>query len=67
MSLGTDLTKEVRKIFQDAWSIRKGQNVPESEDLRLDNDAVDLNGTVLYADLDRYYKSCRFLQTHICR
>ena len=52
MSLGEDLTKEVRKIFKDAWTTRDGQKVPESEDLRLGNDAVKLDGTVLYADLD---------------
>lgn len=34
------------------WSERDGQKVPESEDLRLGNDAVKLDGTVLYADLD---------------
>lgn len=52
MSLSNDLAKEVREVFQKQWSIRKGQKVPESEDLRLDNDAVTLEGTVLYADLD---------------
>ena len=52
MSLGKDLTKEVRKIFKDIWSTRDGQKVPESEDLQLGNDAVKLDGTVLYADLD---------------
>lgn len=52
MSLSDDLSKEVREVFQKQWSIRKGQKVPESEDLRLDNDAVTLEGTVLYADLD---------------
>ena len=52
MSLGEDLTKEVRKIFKDAWTTRDGQKVPESEDLQLGNDAVKLDGTVLYADLD---------------
>ena len=52
MSLGEDLTKEVRKIFKDTWTTRDGQKVPESEDLQLGNDAVKLDGTVLYADLD---------------
>ena len=40
------------QIFKEAWSTRKGTKVPESEDLRLGNDAVELDGTVLYADLD---------------
>ena len=52
MSLSEDFTKEVRKIFKDTWTIRDGQKVPESEDLQLGNDAVKLDGTVLYADLD---------------
>ena len=69
MSLGEDLTKEVRKIFKDAWTTRDGQKVPESEDLRLGNDAVKLDGTVLYADLDapilRSY-GCGFKRFMVC-
>ena len=34
------------------WSEREGRVVPESDGLRLGNDAVTLEGTVLYADLD---------------
>ena len=52
MALGDDLRAEVRKIFQEQWSKRAGRVVPESEDLGLGNDAVTLEGTVLYADLD---------------
>lgn len=52
MSLGEDFAKEVRKIFREAWTTRKGRKVPEPEDLGLGNDAVELEGTVLYADLD---------------
>lgn len=52
MSLGDELKTEVKKIFGDAWTTRDGQVVPESEDLKLGNDAVKLDGTVLYADLD---------------
>lgn len=52
MSLGDDLAKEVREVFKTTWSTRKGTKVPESEDLGLGNDAVELDGTVLYADLD---------------
>ena len=46
------LEDEVKKIFRDAWTARDGQVVPSSEDLKLGNDAVKLDGTVLYADLD---------------
>lgn len=52
MSLGDDLAKAVEAVFRKQWTTRKGQKVPESEELRLDNDAVTLEGTVLYADLD---------------
>ena len=52
MSLVKDYSKEVRKIFRETWTTRKGRKVPEPEDLGLGNDAVELDGTVLYADLD---------------
>ncbi len=52
MSLGDDLKAQVKKIFSEQqWSTRDGQQVPESDDLTLSNDAVKLDGTVLYADL----------------
>ena len=52
MSLSEELTDEVQKIFNQQWTTRKGTKVPESKDLQLGNDAVKLDGTVLYADLD---------------
>ena len=52
MSLVEDYTEAVEEIFNQTWKTRKGQKVPEPEDLQLGNDAVQLNGTVLYADLD---------------
>ena len=52
MALGDDLRAEVRKIFQEKWTKRAGRVVPESEDLGLGNDAVTLEGTILYADLN---------------
>lgn len=51
MSFTTDLTKEVEDIFKAAWKTREGQGVPEPEDIQLGNHAVELDGTVLYADL----------------
>ena len=51
MSLADDLRTEVKRIFREAWTTRDGEVVPESEDLKLSNDAVKLDGTVLYADL----------------
>ena len=53
MALGDDLRAEVRKIFQEQWTTVSSGVVPESVNLELRNDAVTLNGTVLYADLDR--------------
>ena len=51
MSLRQELDREVTKILADQWSEREGRVVPESTDLALTNDAVTLDGTVLYADL----------------
>jgi len=51
MSLGDDLKSEVAKFFSEQWTTREGQKVPESSDLKLANDAVKLEATVLYADL----------------
>jgi len=51
MTLRHDLDREVAKILADQWSTRDGRVVPESSDLALANDAVLLDGTVLYADL----------------
>jgi class 3 adenylate cyclase len=52
MGLADDLKSEVAKIFRSKWSIRDGEVVPDTEDLKLDNDGVKLDGTVLYADID---------------
>lgn len=51
MSFTTDLTKEVEDIFKAAWKTREGQVIPEPEDIQLGNHSVELEGTVLYADL----------------
>lgn len=52
MSFKDDLTSEVIKVLSERWTKRKGRVVPESDDLKLSNDAVTLEGTILYADLD---------------
>jgi len=51
MTLKSDLESEVKDIFKLVWTEREGQVVPEPEDLKLGNDAVKLNATVLYADI----------------
>lgn len=51
MALGDDLYSEVVSIFKTQWKKREGQLVPEPETVALGNDAVELDATVLYADL----------------
>ena len=51
MALKDDLEAEVKKIFKEAWTERDGNVVPEPKDLKLGNDAVNLEATVLYADM----------------
>ncbi len=51
MGLKDDLLKEVKDIFAIQWQIRDGKKVPETEDLKLGNDAVKITAAVLYADL----------------
>ncbi len=51
MALKEDLEKEVDQIFTEKWAERDGTKVPEPKDLKLSNDAVKLEGTILYADL----------------
>lgn len=51
MAIADDMRKEVKEILQTEWSRREGRVVPEPEDVKLGNDAVCLDGTVLYADL----------------
>lgn len=52
MPLKEELESIVKDIFSyDQWTTRDGEVVPEPEDLGLANDAVNLNATVLYADI----------------
>ncbi len=53
MSLKDDLESEVKEIYEQKWTRRDGQKVPEDTDLKLGNDGVDMDATILYADLDR--------------
>jgi len=47
----TELQKSITEIFATKWQRRSGTMVPEADAVRLGNDAVELEGTVLYADL----------------
>lgn len=52
MGFKEDLTIEVREIFATKFETRKGNVVPEAEDISLGNDAVTFDeAAVLYADL----------------
>ena len=54
MALKDDLDIQVRKIFREQWTTRKGTSVPSPEELKLgNNDAIEFDrATVLYADLN---------------
>jgi class 3 adenylate cyclase len=52
MGLADDLKSEVRTIFRAVWSTRDGQVVPDTPDIKLGNEGVTLDATVLYADID---------------
>jgi class 3 adenylate cyclase len=51
MGLKEDLQADVAEIFRERWNERNGRGVPDPEDLALSNDAVNLEATVLYADM----------------
>jgi class 3 adenylate cyclase len=46
-----ELEEQVRTIFKTQWKRRPGQVVPDDNSVTLGNDAVEIDGTVLYADL----------------
>ncbi len=52
MTLGDNLRSQVRQIMQETWSTQPRRSAPRLDDLGLGNDAVILDGTVLYADLN---------------
>lgn len=47
----SELRSAIDDILQNKWKEREGQYIPDPEDLQLGNDAVKLDGTVLYADM----------------
>lgn len=51
MGLQTDLAAWVRKTLKEPWTIRNGSVVPTADTVALGNQAVRLEGCVLYADL----------------
>lgn len=51
MGLHDDLKKYVAETHRSSWTRRDGEKVPKNTDVGLGNDAVELDGVVLYADL----------------
>ena len=51
VSLKEEIQSEVTAIFSAQWKERDGNVVPTDESLKLTNDAVNVDATVLYADL----------------
>ncbi len=51
MGLSEDLKSTVSQTFGTRWTVRSESKVPVPEDLGLGNDAIRLEGAVLYADL----------------
>jgi class 3 adenylate cyclase len=51
MGLADDLRSTVSQIYRTSWQEREGRVVPEAGDVQLGNDAVTLDGTVLYSDM----------------
>ncbi len=51
MALKDDLLDQVKAIFRGRWDKRDGRVVPESADLGLSNEAIELDAAVLYADM----------------
>jgi class 3 adenylate cyclase len=46
-----ELIAEVDKTVRESWTTRDGQVVPETDNLRMANDRVELDAVLLYADL----------------
>lgn len=51
MSLKDDLEAQVKSYFTTQWTRRNGQVVPDDTSIKLNNDGVDIEAAVLYADL----------------
>lgn len=51
MTLKDDLAAFVRDTFHSAWDAREGRKVPDDTSLTLKNEAIKIDGAILYADL----------------
>jgi class 3 adenylate cyclase len=51
VTIREELDTYVKQSFAEQWAKRDGQKVPEPGDIKLNNDSVQLEAVVLYADL----------------
>lgn len=51
MKTSEEIINDIKGILRTKWETRDGRKVPEAEEIQLGNHAVELDGTVLYADL----------------
>ncbi len=51
MGFKEDIESEVSKILRETWVERKGNVIPDSSNVKLGNEGVWLDATVLYADM----------------
>jgi len=51
VGLKTELEEQVGSIFRSRWTERDGYVVPDDSSLKLENDGINLDATVLYADM----------------
>lgn len=65
MSLSDELKNDVSTIIQKKWNVRKGQKVPNTEDINLAGGAVELDATFLYADLSNSSKMAKELDRRV--
>jgi uridylate cyclase len=49
--LEDELAREVDSIIRGTWELRNGQVIPDTQDIKLNNDGVNIQATVLYSDL----------------
>lgn len=65
MSLIVELESYVDNVFTEEWTRRQGQKVPDTSDVALKNEAVELEATVLYADLAGSTKMVKEKQDYV--
>jgi class 3 adenylate cyclase len=51
VGLKDELSSEIEAIYRDAWTTRDGYVVPTDTSVTMSNDAVKIEGAVLYADI----------------